>query len=52
MDAWGIIMPAFTMLGMVVLVVANLTTEGTSATTSMQPPVETALAASDVEEAA
>ena len=54
MDTWGVIMTAFTMFGMLRLLIANLTTvdDRPSATAAMLPPVEAASAASELREAA
>jgi hypothetical protein len=53
MEAWGIIMTVFTMFGMLVLVIASVTTDdGTTSTATIQPPVEAASAASEFKEAA
>jgi hypothetical protein len=52
MEAWGIIMTVFTMFGMLVLVIASVTSDdGMSSTATMQPPAE-ASAASEFKQAA
>jgi hypothetical protein len=53
MEAWGIIMTAFTLFGMLTLLIASLTTDKRpSATAAMTPPVEADSAGSELKEAA
>ena len=53
MEAWGIIMTAFTLFGMLTLVITSLNTDdGTSAATLTEPTIDVASETSDLKKAA